>query len=460
MKTNNLLRYLLVAAVAVFFYGTSLKYGFSQDDFFHLSIAKANSVTEFAKFFLPNVSDWVFYRPISTQTFYYLFSSVFGWRSSPLPMHLFMLLLHIFNSIMVVKIVSLLTKKSHRASLLAGIIYASSPIHFLSLYYIGAVQQLLTTFFSLLTILAFANKKKTLELISLTLAFLSKEIAIRVPVIVTIFALLRGDSLKSAISKTKHLYLLTFLYMLFRYLVGLDIPAQYSFSLNPLKLAASSMWYGLFSLGAPEELLRYGLSGGKINLTQFIVDHSFTAVLLSISIALLLIIIFFTLYKNFRVAKTRARSLLYLLWWIIAIAPILPFSTHKYPHYLDLSLIAILALLFSSIKKKSYLTSLAALFLVSSFLGLSIEKTTHWTIGRAEIVNNVYALFENNSLCEYDSLLITGDDDLPKELSYALMLEHGPQLICNNQELQIYYSGVNYTNQAIDKTIYITEELL
>lgn len=455
MKKTKLGHYLILALSVLLFYGSSLQYGLSQDDFFHLSISKAGSLGDFFQFFNPLKHDWVFFRPLSTQVFYFLFGSFFSWQQAAVPMHLFALLLHIINSALVYRLVNRLVSKDKLLGLIVAVLYAISPIHFLSLFYVGAVQQLLTTFFSLLLLLSLKSGNRLKQSLLLLLALMSKEIAIRLAPLATLYLVLKQKPLKTALAETKHLYLISLLYLLFRLGFGLSVPAEYVVTFNPFKLLASVMWYGLFSLGLPENLLRYGLSGGRINFVQFFLDHPPSTKLLAFGA---LVLLYFSL-KSLLANKSKQRSWFLLLWWILGIAPILPFVDHRYPHYLDLSLIALLVLVFSKLSKKLSLLVFLLVF-YCSYLGISLEKTTHWTIGRSIIVKNFAPLLESGSYCQGDSLLITGPGNVGRELSYALMLEHGPQIICNNDDLRIYYSGVNYEGGPVDRIIEVTNEVL
>jgi len=191
--------YLIILLTTFLFYGSSLKYGFSQDDFFHISIAQAHSFKEFLSFFNPfQQHEWIFFRPISTQVFYFIFDNLFGLTKAPIPMHFFMLIIHALNGYLIYKLLKRL-KLNHFKVLISSLIYTTSSLHFLSLYYIGATQQLLTTFFSLLAILAMLDSKIILQLIFLIFALLSKEIAIRTPFIMFLVYLYKTKDIKKSI---------------------------------------------------------------------------------------------------------------------------------------------------------------------------------------------------------------------------------------------------------------------
>jgi len=427
-------------------YGGSLRYGFSQDDYFHLVLANANSFTDFLNFFNPMIGSWIFYRPLSTQIPYYLAMYIFTLSYAPLSLHIFMLLLQSLNAYLVTKIGENYLKK--RFALFLGIIYSVSSVHFLSLYYIGAIQQLLSTVFSLLAIYSLLKQKTRQEYLGAytLLALLSKELAIRLSPILLIIAYIRYKDWKKAFLATRWSWLVTALYLVLRIFTHAPVASEYELSLSPLTTVATVMWYGLFTLGFPETLLQYGLSHGLVDYGRFITDNPFTRIPILLSAIFLAIII---LHR----ALQKPRNFIWIALAALSLLPVLFLPTHRYPHYLDFSIIFLGIWIFERVKNNSFKVW-AGLGVVTLGMICSIktEVRTHWTTGRALMASRATQFFIDKKLCTYDSVRLTGEGDSAKELSYSLSGENGPNIICGHPLTVRYGSEPGFTEEVFDIT--------
>src|SRR5690242_2019432 len=106
---------------------------FSQDDFIFLYWSKANNLKEFLNFFNPftHPKDIFFYRPLSTQLYYFLNQKFFG--LNPLPFQVEAFLFHFLNSFLFY-LITLKLWRNKKVAVLSGFLYAISAIHFLSLF--------------------------------------------------------------------------------------------------------------------------------------------------------------------------------------------------------------------------------------------------------------------------------------------------------------------------------------
>lgn len=423
----------LLLLVTMLFYGASLTYGFSQDDFFHLIIAKADNLKEFGNFFLPHPESWVFYRPLSTQFWYWLFESLFGWQNAPIPMHMAALLIHTANAYLVTLMLEKVFKLTSRAAVLGGAVYAASSIHFLSLFYIGATQQLLTTFFGLLAAYANLKNQKVREVTFFLLSLLSKEIALRLVPVVILMRIIRGENWVTAVKKSAALIGVAALYLGVRYAVGVSAPPEYAFDFGVLTTAATGMWYGLMTLGAPEHLLTYGLSAGRIDILGFLRDFPIAGTLNVGAVVLLLVACL--------AAKPSRSHVRYIALWGAALIPVFFLPSHRYAHYLDLSLLPVLAWLLARTNPRWLKMTAGTLLFIAFTTGQSIDRRTHWTVERAELARSYREKIEAADACHGDALVFAGEEIRVRDLSYALMYENGPRIICNREELQVYYSS-------------------
>lgn len=426
---------LIAAAVA---YGSSLKYGFSQDDWFHLTLAKAGSLSEFMNFFNPFRVDWIFFRPLSTQLPYWLAVTIFGLSGAPVFMHFLMLIIHAVNGYLVTQI----AKKyvPGQAPTILGLVYVVASSHFLSLFYIGAVQQLISTLFSLLTLRLFLSKSQPsqfgLALLTL-LALLSKELALRIPLILFALAVLSGHAFWPAIKKLLGPLIVSLLYLGLR-AASFGQATEYVMIFSPATTLATLMWYFLFGIGFPELLLNYGLSGGLVNFTAFFGDNLFRLSILLSALPLGGLLLF----RFIKTVQLRSWStLVFPLIALLSLLPILFLPTHRYPHYLDLSILFFGIWILQSLNLKKTLAVILTSSIVAGMLAsIAVETGTHWTIKRAELAKKEAAkIIANGSCSNPDGLILKGTPAELQQIGYALSLANGPRIICQNQALPVYY---------------------
>jgi len=431
---TNTKYYLILLIITSLFYGGALKYGFSQDDWYFLSISQANSLGDILNFFNPAAqSGFAFFRPLGTQLYYYLSTTLAGIESAPILMHSFMILVQAASAIVVYRLL-LLLKYSDQLSKYVSLIYASTSAVFLSLYYIAATQQLLATFFSLLSLTAFISRKPLQVGIYWALALLSKETAIMTPVLGVILTQLKELNL-SIFKKWQQFipyFLVGVIYISLRLISPPTVQSEYHFVFGG-NVISTLRWFILFGYGSPEEWIRYGLAGGRLNLSGIVSDYGLLGVVNISTTAILLIMTLYSLLTSPHVH----RPLLYILWWFLGLAPILFLQNHRYPHYLDLSLIPLLLLTLESIKR--YHLAIVGIFLVASYTAITISSSSHWTVGRSKISEKAIEYFAQNQVCETSHLIFAAPAPYPAELGYALSLENGPRVICNNSQLKVEY---------------------
>ena len=149
MKNRRLffLAFLGVAAIFLLIYHGALDNYFFQDDFYFLRLSRAESFLDFLKFFSPwRQQGFPAYRPLGTQV-YFFFGQLFPAFASPYIMRGILFLFHFLNFFLIFKILKKLLKKDWLALILAAL-YLNAPLHFLSLYYLAAFQQVLAAFSS------------------------------------------------------------------------------------------------------------------------------------------------------------------------------------------------------------------------------------------------------------------------------------------------------------------------
>ena len=389
----------------------------------------------------------MFYRPLSTELYYASFVSLFGLALAPLAMHTAMLLVHSTNAYLV----SLLARKvkgvSDLTSAYIGLLYGIWGIHFMSLFYIGATQQLLAMLFTLLAALSLLKNKYSLHLLMIILALLSKELSIRIPLFLFFYLLLTGNSAKAALKKSLPGAAVVLLYLGFRLAYGVTTPSEYALVLSPLTTLATTMWYFLMSLGMPEHILRFGLSGGLVDFAGFAESTGVMGYLNLISYIGILVLF---LVSAVRMAKTSVIKLISLLGiWFSSILPVIFLPTHRFAHYLDLSILAILILVATSLGKKMRYLFLG-LGLVVSLSSIYLDYSTHWAVTRAGISSHIQDRIKTDQACNYPVWHITGSEHVQKEVGYATLWENFLPIICSSPIELVY-------NEPLEDGYYLLE---
>jgi len=443
-------KWLIFIAITFLFYGVSLRYGFSQDDFYFLLISHAGSFQEVLNFFSPwYQKGFPFYRPLGTQFYFYIFNMInIGkniFQTSYL-MHIFMLIIQASNGYLVYKLLKKL-QENEQVSFFVGLMYSIAATHFLSLFYIAATQQLLAAFFSLLSFNAFFSKKSFLTGLFFLLALLSKENAIILPGIIFLALQLQKKSFKIKFSELIYRFfpfiIITIFYLILRFSAGIQVQSTYQPDFS-LSLISTLRWYYLFTFNFPEELLQFATSPLTIDYYAYVRDFGFLALINTISSLILTSLSLFYLAKLL-IHKTKHSIFtffIYISWWLLGIFLIIWFPLHRYPHYLDLALIPFFLMLIKNTKLNLRIF-VFILFLISSFTAINISISHHWTTKRAIVSTKVINYFATHKICQHDSIYFIGTDNSPQELSYALSLANGPKIICNNSSLEVYYQGMS-----------------
>ncbi len=424
------------------FYGSSRHYGFSQDDWYFLTMVRVHNIGDILNFFNPLAQQgFPFYRPLGTQLYYYLFQGNAG------TMHLFMLLLQSANGLLVYRLVKRLGY-SENISWYSAMIYCVAPVHFLSLYYIAATQQLLATFFSLLALerslaLTRPSFAPSLRIALLYLAALmSKETAVVVPLLVPVLRLIQTKKRERVSAYLRRLIpfiVVGCIYALIKVLGYQGLQSEYHLVLGP-SILTNYRWYYLFAFGIPEELVRFGLPRMGIDLAGFRAAHpGMPWLVVAVALVLTLCASLYLVRRGVRYLRARnLRWLLFVLWFALALAPVVVLSNHLYPHYADLALVALVVPLLATLPLWPRRVLLLS-FLLLSFYSIRVSEILHWTTGRAKMAERALATIQRLGACRYPEWQIVGPGPAPRELSYALSLENGPRVICANPELRVYY---------------------
>ena len=369
----------------VFLFLPALGNFFSADDWFHLRITQIDNFSQFLNFFSfsQNTNTASFYRPLSTQVFFYLFQAVFGLNS--FWYYAFGLLLFAYTIYLVKKI---------SGSDLAAFIYGVSVSNFTRVYFASAFQELFLVIFSLLTLINFKKKPK-LSLIFFVFALLSKETAIILPILIL---LLNYKDLKNKQYFLPFIFyfLLSFIYLYFRLLhFGLAAGDSYLWDFSPVRSVNTLMWYTIWSFGAPELLVDYVGSGLRL-IPRFFTDYSSWWSIIVLPLIALVSTFCMVFIRNFK--KLNFQFWIFTSFFIFSLVPVLFLPSHKFTLELGLPLVGFaiaLSMLLKNTKPPLFFFTFS-LFLFYNLSMNILTYTRHYSISRSRISLNIYHYLVNN----------------------------------------------------------------
>ena len=199
MKNKQWLQVAVLVTICVVVYGNSLFNGFVYDDIGtiveneHIADFWTNLPAFFTSSYFKIAGIEASYRPIATFSYYVLYA-IFG--LNPVGYHLFSLLVHILNVIMVYLLMNRL-QKNKVTSLFAGLLFACHPALTEAVNCISYNEDLLAAFFFLAALLFYiraddAGQRAGVKYYPLSLFFflsglLSKEMAIALPAVILVY---------------------------------------------------------------------------------------------------------------------------------------------------------------------------------------------------------------------------------------------------------------------------------
>jgi tetratricopeptide (TPR) repeat protein len=240
----------VLVCVTAIIYLNSLSNGFVYDDMgtivekVHIKNLSKNFSSFFKRYYFKISGGEASYRPIATLS-YYLLYSIF--KLNPWGYHLISLVLHILNVVLVYLLVNLMLGNK-RSSLIAGLLFASHPVHTEVVDCISYNEDLLAAFFFFLALWLYgkldpAAIKRNLIFYILSLLFfllglLSKEMAITLPAIVIVYDLTLREPETRATS--------------FKLALNTAIQRRYLYC-GYMAVALFYLWLRFFALNNPEE---------------------------------------------------------------------------------------------------------------------------------------------------------------------------------------------------------------
>jgi len=446
---------------------------------------------QFLNFFSFSQNDQTasFYRPLSTQVFFFTFQKLFGLVAWPY--YLFGLLLFAYTLYLVY---------NFSGSKVAAFIYGISISNFTRVYFLSAYQELFLVIFSLLTLINFKAKPYK-SLFFFALALLSKETAIVLPLLVIV---MNFEYIKSNLHHLRYtIYattILTAIYLYFRFFYfGLATGDSYLWNFSLVKAANTLTWYVLWCFGAPELLVDYVGSGLRL-IPRFFTDYAtWWSVIIFPLLGVITSTIFLFISKLRHCASptnvgakaipasldcSQARRLLqyfvirndklikFILFFLITLLPVLFLPSHKFTLELGLPLVGFSLALASVIPNKLNVLSFC-FFSLFIFLNISMNYLTytrHYSVSRSQISKRVYGYllgnypkYPNNSYFEFkndtvDNGLIWGQS---KQISQSLSGSDMFRVLYNDNKINVFYEDdSNARPKNTDKISLSTSQFL
>ena len=408
--------WLVISLGLLILYLPSLFTFFTHDDFFHLKISQAHTIGEFFNFFnlVSPEHGFGFYRPLTTQSYYFISRNFFA--NSPLPLHVISFCFFLAGTMLVYKFAHLLSGESKLARMTV-IFYAFSAVHFGHMYFLGTFQELGLFVFYMLTAIYFFTylltrefKKYMLTLFFFVLALVSKETAVSIlPALVLIWVYLKLQNREAFKFSGLIILLVPFALILGVYLYlhvfyyGIASGDSYTMDFSVRKFANTLFWYVLWSIGVPEMFVDFVGSGFAINFNLFNFWGREVYPILTFFCLVVLSAGYFTIrlvnksgFKNFM-----SVSLFCSLWFITSLLPLLFFPLHKFSYNLTTPLFGtslFLAFVTSQAKlPKVIVYTFIAFFLILNLYSIRLAKKTHWSVRGSQTAYRVYDFFKKNS---------------------------------------------------------------
>lgn len=405
----------------------------SHDDFFWLRVSNPKSLWEFASFFNPFVSanGFGFYRPLSSQTYFYL-GILFD--KSPFVLHLISLLAF-FLLVLIVYKLSLEILKNDKAALFSAVFYATSSVNLVKIYWPAIFQETCVNIFLLGSTLLFMRRRYGLSLLTFVMALMSKESAVILP---GLLILVSGRQIFKSLRPFLFSILILGIYLyahFFHY--GVVSGDSYIWSFSP-KVINTAFWYGLWSFNIPESLVDFIGPGFHMNpnlLKYFALD------LIPVSL-MSLGLIWATVVLIWRRGVEKF-LFLGLLWFLVALSPVIFLPWHKQSYELGTSLFGLCLVLGFLISKGKKAVSVVfiVVWILTAFWSNHFTIRNHWVMTGAKEASRVYKFVSDNKLKLEGKTIIFYDTEadtrLPWLPSSQLKLD-----LSNQDFFRVYYPKI------------------
>lgn len=430
---------ILLALIVAYTFRNSANFFFALDDFAWLLIAAniQNSWQLIEVFFQYNGAGT--YRPLTQEVFFFINYQIFGLDFTAF--HFTTLGIHIINTLLVYAILNQLRIHAFYC-FLGAIIYGVNSSIFIPVYWISAITESGMALFYLTSILFFvifldSNKFSDylFSLVFFIFALMSKESAITIPVTILLFYfyLKNRFSISSIVSGIKlaiPFASVVFVYLLIRFVtIGFEGGGPYKPAFDTSIIR--NLWdYFKWSVNDLDLAISLLDRATRYVFTSFIAYAVYLLVLSGIMACFII---------------DKKTFLFSLLWFVVALIPVLPYVDHAQNYYVNISVVSLSVLVASSFNKLGRRAKDAAVLFVICYVGIS------WAIvGHLEI-NSWVAKKSSIAKADIESIKFL-HPQLPKEAVLYFInadedentinsFKHLLRLYYKNNDLEIFMDG-------------------
>ena len=436
---------------------------FSGDDWFHLRVSNINKLSEFLSFFSfeKTAQSIAFYRPLPTQVFFFVFQKLFG--LNPLPYHIFVLACFGLAGYLFYRLAKKLLG-SEKKAIISTLIFGFASSNVTRVYFLSHFQEIALVVFSLQTVLSYLENKKLQTVIFFVLAIMSKETAVILPLVILIIDWSRKKlNLKKLIPYA--LVLIPYLYLRLGKFGG-AVGETYGWNFSPIKMVNTFMWYGLWSVGAPELLLDY-IGSGFRPIGRFFTDFPVWWPLITWPLLANLAFLFFLFIR--KIKSIDRKFVFFMASFVVSLLPVLFLPQHKFAVELGLPLVwfsLTVAWLLPENKK-------TIILFVLVFLSLNIPMNiltaqTHYSVGRAKVSKKVYDFVikdypnkPNNVYFEFinDTRAYTPEWGSSRQISNSIQGSEMFRFIYNDPNYLVYFEDFPGIRPANEKKVSLSTKM-
>ncbi len=408
---------LLFAAIFAFFNG-AFKINFFSDDFFFLKISRISSLLEFLNFFNPFKG--YFYRPLSTEVFYWLIGA---FNSNLLMAHGIVLLTYFIGIYYLYRSLIAVTRNKV-LSQCAVVLFALNFTHVFQLYWLATFQEVLLFATLCASFYLFVKQRFALSSLFFICALLSKETALMFPFFLALFL-----GTKKEYRTRKHLLyvgltgiLFVLFLLIYKYNIAQVAQIQtYAITLTPRLMINNLLWYFLWGIGLPNFMYLYVTSIFRPPLPEFwnlfrISEFKIYFPLVAAYLACCAAVSLYVFVKEKK--KLLYWSAFSMTSFFIFLIPFLPIL-HKWMVRLAVPLIFlslfqgyILSRLFKGkFFARSFFYCIFALYLVWNFYAVRLHESSSLYQLEARFVNNADKYFakNKNTILKHNVIYIRDD---------------------------------------------------
>lgn len=391
-------------------YGQALQLPFIQDDWAFMSnMLNTNYLDSLSRYF--HFENRLFYRPLARS---YLLGMHHIFDSNPLPFHLFALIIHISNALLVALILNFILKDK-LVSYLSSLLYASAiSVHLDPLAWTVGAYDVFGVFFWLAGLLLYVKRHIFSAAIFYACGCLFKESIILLPLLLLTYSVLMESNLFNKNSA------LTIIKKILPFIPVSIVIILIKLSGKPVISLPSSHPYviDIFGPHIAENLSLYFtfFAQSLIPADYLYQQRTFC------TIAVVLFLLYGLMAFTHQDQTAKHKEFVFLTCWlVIGLLPVLFLPNHTYRYYASYSLPAYIGLIFLTLKIIAEHFSVKNNFFMILLVSLALLSIT----GSAIQGNKIYSeKMKQKTLSEHSNLLIRNGAIV--DLVYEGLMQHTP----------------------------------